>query len=154
MLPGCIFGEYIPVKKRIQHLFFASCLHHFASVKSALTTNSTIQRGVGRCLTVKNQWELLTGDDSQTKKGYENYDLSMTQEVCGNVDYKTLFQHHHHQLPHINMLINFPQNQKSYCQNLASFFFFFLSQNVSFFFLILSSFISLSIFSGRVISSP
>ena len=61
------------------------------------------------CLTVKNQCGLLTGGDSQTKKGYENYDLSMTQEVCGNVDYKTLFQHHHHQLPHIHMLINFPK---------------------------------------------
>jgi len=33
MIPGSIQGEYIPIKSRIQHLFFASCLFHFASVK-------------------------------------------------------------------------------------------------------------------------
>ncbi len=34
---GQFSREYIPVKSRIQHLFFASCLFRFASVKSALT---------------------------------------------------------------------------------------------------------------------
>ena len=66
---------------------------------------------LGECLTC----EELSGGYLQEVivrlKGYENYDLSMTQEVCGNVDYKTLFQHHHHQLPHIHMLINFPKTK-------------------------------------------
>ena len=34
--------HHIPVKCRVQHLFFASCLFCFASVKSALTTFSAI----------------------------------------------------------------------------------------------------------------
>ena len=29
--------KHIPIKSRLQHLFFASCLFRFASVKSALT---------------------------------------------------------------------------------------------------------------------
>ena len=41
-LPVCFPREYIPVKSRMQHLFFASCLFRFASVKSALTTLSEI----------------------------------------------------------------------------------------------------------------
>jgi hypothetical protein len=42
MLPGCLPRKYIPVKNRIQHLFFSSCLFRFASEKSALTTLSAI----------------------------------------------------------------------------------------------------------------
>jgi len=34
--------QHIPIKSRLQHLFFASCLFRFASVKSALTTLSAI----------------------------------------------------------------------------------------------------------------
>jgi len=34
--------QRIPIKSRIQYLFFASCLFCFASVKSALTTLSAI----------------------------------------------------------------------------------------------------------------
>ena len=34
--------QHIPIKNRMQHLLFASCLFHFASVKSALTTLSAI----------------------------------------------------------------------------------------------------------------
>jgi len=37
MLLGSFTEEYIPVKSRIQHLFFASYLFRFASAKSALT---------------------------------------------------------------------------------------------------------------------
>jgi hypothetical protein len=37
MLLGSFTEEYIPVKSRIQHLFFASCLFRFASVKFAKT---------------------------------------------------------------------------------------------------------------------
>ena len=44
MLPGSFHRDYIPVKSRVQRLFFASCLFRFASVKSALTTLSAIQR--------------------------------------------------------------------------------------------------------------
>ena len=40
--PGSIRGEYIPVKSRMQHFFYTNCLFRFASVKSALTTNSAI----------------------------------------------------------------------------------------------------------------
>ena len=36
-LPGSFHRDYIPVKRRMQHLFFASCLFRFASVKSART---------------------------------------------------------------------------------------------------------------------
>ena len=35
--PGQFPVQRIPIKSRIQHLFFASCLFRFASVKSALT---------------------------------------------------------------------------------------------------------------------
>ena len=34
--------QHIPIIIRMQHLFFASCLLRFASVKSALTTLSAI----------------------------------------------------------------------------------------------------------------
>jgi hypothetical protein len=35
-------AQRIPIKSIIQHFFYTSCLHHFASVKSALTTLSAI----------------------------------------------------------------------------------------------------------------
>ena len=40
--PGQFSVQHIPIKSRMQHLFFASCLFRFASVKSALTTLSAI----------------------------------------------------------------------------------------------------------------
>ena len=37
MLPVSFSKKYIPIKIRLQHLFFASCLIYFAYVKSVIT---------------------------------------------------------------------------------------------------------------------
>ncbi|HIG77727.1 MAG TPA: hypothetical protein EYQ48_07550 [Candidatus Lambdaproteobacteria bacterium] len=41
-VPGQFPAQRIPIKIRIQHFFYTSCLFRFASVKSALTTLSAI----------------------------------------------------------------------------------------------------------------